>query len=323
MHLGRSHFVILILFLLSFPMTRSSAATERKLAQAEEVGDEDDDIEAALAEDDVEPVPPPDEPQKATEKAEEPKREKQKTEEIAEDDEEEEFEEPTPAEDTVVEIESSPYRIDEDSGDTISTYLLPYRKRRESWGSFVTVGWSQYSPTEYTPDFTIENFSSYYGNAEGPMMELTVTPKKNFGLGSIGADIGVGYYMNEGKDGSELTLIPVRLGLSLSLDTIFEEPYIVPYGAIGMYTIAYKESTASVSVNGNTLAAMYFSFGLKFQLDWIDSDGDYSSYDEQGMENTFLYVEARNYGVPESTNPDLASPEDEPFQIGAGISLEF
>jgi hypothetical protein len=210
----------------------------------------------------------------------------------------------------------------EGDGEAVS-YLKPYRQRRNSWGSLIAIGYSGYSPEDYDPSFVLDQFTSYYGNAETPLVEFTVSPKKNFSFMSFGLDIGVGYYVNRAPDTSELSLIPVRLGLNLSLDTFFDEPYVVPYGTIGLYTMLYREAFASQAVSGNTAMGLYYSAGLRFQLDWVDSDGDYSSYDENGMENTFLFVEARSFLLPNNSEPDLGSPGDEPIGIGGGFAVEF
>lgn len=233
--------------------------------------------------------------------------------------------EESPAVETEVEENNAFASPDEGSeGDDESiSYLKPYRERRSSWGTFVAVGYSAYSPDDYNPSFVIDSFSGYYGNAETPLIELTVTPKKNFSFGSLGLDIGVGYYVNSAPDSSQLSVIPVRLGLLLSLDTLFSEPYVVPYATIGGYTMLYRESFASQAVSGNTLVGVYYSAGLKLQLDWIDQDGDNASYDENGMENTFLFLEAKSYMTSSSSEPDLGSPAEDPFSLGAGFVLEF
>jgi hypothetical protein len=309
MHLGRSLFFLSTTVVLGLPLTKSRAANlvaqdETAVEISEEEGLEQEAADAVVQSSDSEmPI---------TETIEREEDSLTPTETSAED----------------VEIEKSPYKQSEEvseSGDTVVDYLMPYRKRRESWGSLITFGWSQYTPIEYEPDFVdsvVNDFDSYYGNAESPLIDFTVSVKKNYSWISFLLDIGAGYYKNEGKDDSLLTLIPARIGFGVNLDTLFDEPYIVPYATVGAYTVFYREATEAQAVNGNTLIAPYYNFGVRFQLDWIDRDGDYSSYDEQGMENTFLFVEARSF-MASSSLPDLASTSDSPFELGAGISVEF
>lgn len=221
--------------------------------------------------------------------------------------------------------EASPYVVPDElaEGEEIVSYLLPYRKRRLPWGSLVNIGWSGYNPSNYNPDFVLDSFDDYYGRAETPLIEFTVSAKKNFSLLSVTLDFGGGYYSNNGADNSTLTLIPLRAGVGLALDTLFDEPYVVPYGSVGAYSVLYRESISTQAVNGNTQVGLYYTGGLRFQLDWVDTDGDYASYDESGMENTFLYIEARSFLVPGDNLPDLGSSDSEPLNIGAGFSMEF
>ncbi|MEQ1876977.1 MAG: hypothetical protein ABL958_10055 [Bdellovibrionia bacterium] len=224
------------------------------------------------------------------------------------------------------EEEVSAFATSEEGGegdDEVILYLKPYRKRRTSWGSYVSVGYNGYSPKDYNPSFVLDRFDTYYGNAETPYVEFAVSPKKNFSFASFSLDLGVGYYDNRAPDSSQLTLIPARAGIGLALDTLFDEPYVVPYGSFGVYTMLYKETFAAQSVSGNTAIGLYYCAGMRIQLDWIDSDGDLASYDENGMENTFVFVEARSFLLPNSSEPDLGSPEEQPFGIGAGFTLEF
>ena len=206
----------------------------------------------------------------------------------------------------------------------INNPLIPYRERRGTWGSIVQFGYSNFSPSDYDPDFvTNENYDSFYGGMDQPLLELQVSAKLNIGFLSVSADVGVGHGENNGKFGSTLSLTPVRLGGTLALDGILKEPYIVPYAILGAYAVFYKESLASQSVEGRTSPALYYGGGLRFQLDWMDTQADEQALIGFGLENTYLFAEARSFSDSGDRIPDLSSSSGSPIMFNAGLSLEF
>lgn len=199
-------------------------------------------------------------------------------------------------------------------------YLKPYRERRSSWGGNFSAGVGQFNPTNYKPDFVVgQSFDSYYGAAESPMVDINFGIQKNFSFGSVTGEFGGSFYSNQGKNNTTLKVTPVRAGLKLSLDTLFSEPYIVPYASGGVYTAIYDESVAAQSVKGNTEISFYYTVGSLFQLDWLDQDSDIDAYEDNGIENTFIYLEAQSYMASSKRVPNFEST----LQIAAGLKLEW
>lgn len=204
-------------------------------------------------------------------------------------------------------------------------YLVPYRNRREKWGHNLNIGYSSYHPVNYEPAYLQANYDDVYPSAKFPLVEITYTFKRNLGFGTVGVDVGAGMYKATAAQDSGITsdleLIPVRLGMSFALDTIYFEPYVVPYVGGGAYTVFYKEKmTAENSHGGNTLVAPYYSLGVAFQLNWVDRESARVSYLDSGIENTFLYLEARKFMASQAANdPDFSTG----FDWGAGVRLEF
>lgn len=208
--------------------------------------------------------------------------------------------------------------------DITGIYLLiPYRNRRESWGQTISIGYSSYVPINYEPDVGAFNYRDVFGSEHLPLVETQFAIKKNLTIGSIGGELGVGIYKNESDStvvSSSLELIPVRLGLNLYLDNLFFEPYVVPYVAGGVYTIFFDESHSAVTFKGNTQVAPYYSMGLAFQLNWADREAARISYLDSGIENSFLYLEARQLMASQAAaDPDFSGP----ITWGAGVRLEF
>lgn len=205
--------------------------------------------------------------------------------------------------------------------------LIPYRVRRQSTGVDVGIGFSTYMPVNYESNYisgTLADFEGLYGSADFPMIELHFNYKKNLSFGSIGADLGLGYYKNaETTDaGDKLTLFiqTFRLGGKFILDNLSYEPKVAPYVALGGYTVVYKEDNEVTSTNGNTQVALYYSAGVMFQLNWIDPGAAVEAYAESGIENTFLFAQVRQFQASAAENdPDFST---DPI-FDAGMSLEF
>jgi hypothetical protein len=203
-------------------------------------------------------------------------------------------------------------------------YLVPYRNRRESWGQTASIGYSSFTPINYEPNYESYFYEDVFSSPSLPLIELQFSIKRNFTLGSIGGELAVGMYQNSGEypsgNPSDLELMPVRLGLNLNLDNITFEPYVVPYISGGIYTIIYEEAIAAAAYGGNTQVAPYFSFGLLFQLNWLDAESARISYLESGIENTFLFLEARQFMASgAAADPDFSTGMD----WGAGVRMEF
>jgi hypothetical protein len=203
-------------------------------------------------------------------------------------------------------------------------YLLkPYLERRGDWGATVSIGASSYTPVNYQPDFLVGEFGDVYHFPSVPMIELTVVAKRNLTIGSVGAEVGVGFYSNDSANedvDSTLQLIPIRLGASYMMDALSSEPYFAPYISGGAYIMLYKESDPSRSLSGNTQVAPYVRGGIAFSLDWIDRDAARISYEDSGIQKTYAYLEAsKMFAAGGTADPDF---EDD-ISFGLGFRVEF
>lgn len=225
-----------------------------------------------------------------------------------------------PVSDGWVEVEPSNIVPSELTG---SFYLVPYRIRRKTWGLSVSASYSTFEPSSYTPDALQVAYSDVYNSAEIPLIELQMTVKYNMKLGALGFDIGIGSFKESSDTDlieSELSIMPIRFGASLIFDTLFIEPYLVPYISGGAYTVNFKESYNSVSVEGWTQAAPYVAAGLQFQLNWVDPISARESYVDAGIENTFLYLEGRKFFASTAAkDPDFETD----MHVNGGLRVEF
>lgn len=198
--------------------------------------------------------------------------------------------------------------------------LVPYKVRRKTWGSQFTVSYVVLNPDSYDPEYSAGFFEDVYGSAG--MIEGTYDVKYNLRIGSFAAQAGIGVLNASAQDGtgSSINLMQYRLGLKYTMDNLFYEPIIAPYVGGGAYMMSYKEELAGDSVNGTTDPALYVIFGALFQMDWIDKRAAVEAYTEGGIENTFLFIEARNYfSSSAAQDPDFSTE----LSLSGGLSLEF
>ena len=229
-------------------------------------------------------------------------------------------EKPEPDDGLWVEVEQSQVLPSDITG---VYYLIPYRNRRENWGSTFSIGYSSFTPVSYEPNFVASDYKDIYPTAEMPLIEIQYSIKRNLAIGSLGVEAAVGFYQNKSDSDlieSSIELIPIRLGANLYLDNLWFEPYVVPYVAGGLYTILYEESVAAASYGGNTQVAPYMSVGVQAQMNWIDRTAARISHTDYGIENTFIYIEGRQMMMSQAENdPDFSTG----FNWGAGMRLEF
>lgn len=204
-------------------------------------------------------------------------------------------------------------------------YFVPYRSRRQKWGEIIGISASTFAPTKYVSSFfPASNFADVYEKADVPMFEIHFVVKRNYQWASLGFDFGVGYFKaSAGKDlgNPELTFYPLRAGARVNFDTFYLEPYVVPYIASGVYSVFYKEAVSgSNAVEGNSQASLYASVGLLFQTNWLDKAAARQSYLDSGIENTFLFLEARNFF---STGIKEEDPNLESIHLNLGLSIEI
>ncbi len=218
-----------------------------------------------------------------------------------------------------VEEEYVNYRVAEEPLDRLASY----RDRRMSTGALLSVAYSQFRPMDYDPSFAVQDFDTIYGGDPTQMVEFSLLYKLNFALGSISLGLGVGYEKLESDltfVDSYLSLIPVRLEGVLAFDALFDNPYFVPYGVAGVYTVYYREEQAASAFSGTTQAAPYFGGGLQIRIDNFIPEDSFNAYRENYQENSFVYVEARQW-LESSTiqDPDFSTG----LQFGAGMRFEF
>lgn len=211
------------------------------------------------------------------------------------------------------------------SADGSITNLKPYSERRTPWGGTFGLSYVLYEPNRYDPDFISLSYKDVYPAPDLDLLEVEFSVKRNFRFGSIASQIGVGLFKaksNLYSDGSssELSLIPIRVGVRLALDTLWGQAYLVPYADGGGYIVMYDEALPPLKNTGNTQVAPYWAVGALFSLDWIDRTSAISAYEDSGIEGTFLFAEARQLiSSGAASDPNFGSD----VHLAAGLKIEF
>ncbi len=201
--------------------------------------------------------------------------------------------------------------------------LASYKERRMGTGGYLTIAYSQFRPLDFNPNYDVNDFDTIYGGDSTQMIEFSMEYKLNFLLGSIGFGLGVGYQKLTSDINfvdSYLSVVPIRLEAIYSFDNLFDDPWLVPYGVAGLYTVYYREEQASLATTGTTEAAPYFGGGVSFRVDGFMPEESFNAYRENFQENTFVFVEVRKW----MASSNFQDPNFETgFQFGAGARFEF
>ena len=189
--------------------------------------------------------------------------------------------------------------------------LNPYKERRNEIGQMFSFDYSTFTPVNHIAPESLLSFEQQYGPAMVPLVSFAFSLKWNHMLGSLSLDLGPGFYWNRLINQSDIVvsdikIFPLTFGMTVALDNILKEPYVVPYFSFGGKTFSYIETTGlspdqissdpanqSLTEQHNILTYgkvvhIFLSAGFWIQLDWLDLDGDMSSYFDLGMENTYL-----------------------------------
>lgn len=201
--------------------------------------------------------------------------------------------------------------------------MAPYRDHRATNGFMFSAGYENVMLDRYV---SIIDFTTFYqemfGETEFPLMNVDLSYKYNFTLGSLTANVGYGY--GSIKDDASgvartLTLTKIRGSVSYIADTIFPEPYVAPYGTIGMMNLGIDEQAGDTSAK-HAVDVMFYQVGFLFQLNWLDPDYSRKTITDYSLENTYLDVFMTKYEKSSNAvDPDTSTD----FTYGAGIRLEF
>lgn len=225
-------------------------------------------------------------------------------------------------------------------------FTAPYKERRSQHAFLFGLHSENYYPFNYQSQFGSQAQSGnqfiedMIGLDSIKLLGAELGYKWNISIGSISGlfDYSMGSANGTSTNPDDrIEVSRVALSANVALDGILNEPYIVPYGQVGVHQYNITEEQAIggqiESRSGSSGPAFHYRYGLLFQVDWIEALMDQSAKIERlrssGLENTFVDVyyseylpssnaqDAANYGSEGSINTASSS------EIGLGLKLEF
>ncbi len=205
--------------------------------------------------------------------------------------------------------------------DPYKDYLL----RRTNWGWVIGFEQQNFLPSTYSSPIDGSEYSEVYGkkSALGTGAKLLLKFNGSFGSAMVGPDFSTGK-TSSSFSGDARTLNYTQIGarLQINLDSLFSEPYVVPYGAYRFSQFSFNESSTNTPGDYKTTASLVTgqTLGVLLQLNWIDPDTAHLGYWNYSLENTYVDIFITRWDKPASTtDPDASSD----FALGFGLTLEF
>lgn len=200
-----------------------------------------------------------------------------------------------------------------------------YRERRNRHGFQFGVQYENYQPKNFSSAFDDTSYSDMFGNSNIAMMGGELGYKFNTAIGSFSALVGYASgRISDSRIGETRTLDLKRTSLKAQYiaDMIWPEPYVAPYGALGVYYVNGIEGITETGdeVSGKTQLGTIATIGVLVQLNWLEPDTARGAYMEVGLQNTYLDLFLTQVGKPNGADdPELGTS----FNWGAGLRFEF
>lgn len=215
-------------------------------------------------------------------------------------------------------------------------YTKNYKNRRTTHGALFSVSTESFYPIDYRSLFNDAYIEDIINEDKINLVGIELGYKYNVGFASAAI---LGQFSqgsaNGAVSGAPRSLKIVKQGISanVALDGFFTEPWVVPYGQIGMHQFSIEESKTTESQSGGTALSFNYRYGLLFQIDWIENHIDKSAKADQlrssGLENTFIDIYFANYLASSgAVDPADQNSKGDPNlfssgELGIGLKMEF
>lgn len=238
---------------------------------------------------------------------------------------------------TLAQDYSDPVADDEVIVEKPTDLIGSYRERRNRYGAIFSVNYEKYAPNDYFSIVLNKNFRTISGEDSIPLVNFELGGKFNFPAGAISVLAGYGE-ANYGNDANDLYNIKVaitKISANFSLDSLMSEPWLVPYGQMGVHQIDWLEESydsLNVIVEQGLVTdwTLNYRVGLLLQLNWlenmIDSNTNINARMSSGLQNTFIDIFYQQYGETSSKSKNQLGEIVSDLQsghFGAGLKLEF
>lgn len=225
------------------------------------------------------------------------------------------------AQDEVTIIDQGPALVDVYSKPLLTT---PYKERRSSKSILFEINADNYYPSDYASKIDQQFFNVMYGSEDLTLLQVGAGLQLNSGMGSFAFSLlyGQGSIENTVNSVSRtIELSKPALKLAYQIDTLWNEPYVVPYIGVDIWRMTFKETKqGSASAAFDTGVGTTYRAGALFQLNWMDPDAAITSYQDLGLQNTYLDLSFNQYSNSE-TGKGTSTFSD--YNWAAGLRMEF
>ncbi|MFN8792564.1 MAG: hypothetical protein ACK5Y2_14005 [Bdellovibrionales bacterium] len=209
--------------------------------------------------------------------------------------------------------------------------FLPYKQRQRAWGYVFSAGAELVTYpgllSQFTePDGSIATFEDMFGPNSQTMASFEMGPKYNTSMGSFALLLGysrLDISSSRIQSKAELRVSRYSANVVYYLDTLWQEPYFVPYVGAGAWQADYEEENEDepdVIAKYTTDVGFQWRIGGLINLDWIEPATALRSRRTLGLQATFLNLYATSSYMSESNpDPDLEIELD----FGASLVVEF
>jgi len=232
---------------------------------------------------------------------------------------------------------SQPAEVDEVVVERPLDLTKNYRDRRSRFGLLAAVNYERFSPDNYVSINLNKSFKEFSGESSVPLVSGDLGLKINFEVGSLSllAGYASGQFENDSANVYSITTNMLRLSANLALDTLMEEPWVVPYGQVGVHQLNWTEKSydnANNIINQSVTApwTLNYKVGALIQLNWVEDSIDPQTHinglQSSGLENTYLDIFYQHYGTTDVTSENeigTVSTDFESSNFGVGLKLEF
>lgn len=218
---------------------------------------------------------------------------------------------------------------DQGTVEVVSSFQpsVKYKDRRGKSSFFFEVGADNFYPADYQSLKDSALYTDLFGEEDLTLLQIELGWQLNTKIGSVAASFLYGQgSLEDDRTGNlrSLAITKPSLKLGFQLDTLFEEPYVIPYASFSFWQMGLKEtSTAGTVVTENTKQTGFgttMTAGTLIQLNWLDSDSALTAYRDFGLQNTYLNIAINRY-ADTSGDGDPSTFSD--FNWSAGLRLEF
>ena len=219
-------------------------------------------------------------------------------------------------------------------------FAAPYKDRRGQHAFLFGLHSENYYPFNYQSQFGNRFVEDMVGLESIKLLGAELGYKWNVSIGSVAGlfDYSMGSANGTATNPDDrLEISRIALSVNAALDGILGEPYVVPYGQVGVhqYNVTEEQAVSSQieSRSGSSGMAFHYRYGLLFQIDWLEALMDPTAKIERlrssGLENTFIDFYYSEY-LPSSAAQDAEVLGSEgsvntasSSEIGLGLKLEF